>query len=90
MYIHIHTHIHICSPVPIRHKGVWLSCGGWGVLFTCLVVTVSLSLGVILDLWPSDVSGHEYERLCALYEAWGAGLSLGDCVSMSRSVHTRE
>ena len=45
---------------------------------------------MILGLWPSDVSGHEYERLCASYEAWGAGLSFGDGVSMSGSVHTRE
>lgn len=48
-YMHVcvytHIHIHICSLVPIRHKGAWLSSGGaGGVLFTCLVVTVSLSV----------------------------------------------
>ena len=44
--VYIHIHIHICSPVPIRHKGAWLSCGRWGVLLTCLVVTVSVCLWV--------------------------------------------
>lgn len=45
---------------------------------------------MILGLWPSDVSGHEYARLCASYEARGAGLSLGDCVCQGVCTHESE